>query len=138
MKRKGARLERELVNILWKSGFAAIRAPSSGSASKNPLPDIIAGNGKRYLAIEVKSRKKLPFYIQGEEIKSLKNFCGIFGAEPYIGLRIDYQEWRFIHVTNLKKTEKENYRIDEDVVFGKGIDIHELTGVSRQVKLVDN
>ncbi len=135
MKKKGARLERELVNILWRSGFAAIRAPSSGSASKNPLPDVIAGNGKRYLAIEVKSRKKLPFYIPGNEIKSLRDFCGIFGAEPYVGLRIDYQDWRFIRVDDLKKTEGENYRIDEDVVFGRGMDIHELTGVSRQVKL---
>jgi Holliday junction resolvase len=32
-----------------------MRAPASGGATKKPLPDVIAGNGKIYLAIEVKS-----------------------------------------------------------------------------------
>ena len=29
-----------------------MRAPASGGATKNPLPDVVAGNGKLYLAID--------------------------------------------------------------------------------------
>jgi len=65
MKRKGSRFERELLNLFWESGFAAIRVAGSGSSS-NPSPDLVAGNGKKFYAVEVKMRKNLPLYISGE------------------------------------------------------------------------
>ena len=55
MSKTGTREERELVKMLWDADCAAMRAPASGGATKKPLPDVIAGNGSIYLAIEVKS-----------------------------------------------------------------------------------
>ena len=55
MAKKGSAEERDLVHKLWERDFAAMRAPASGGATKKPLPDVVAGNGKLYLAIEVKT-----------------------------------------------------------------------------------
>ena len=85
MSKTGSREERELVKMLWDADCAAMRAPASGGATKKPLPDIIAGNGKIYLAIEVKSSSKDRIYINSEKIDALCEFAGIFGAKPYIG-----------------------------------------------------
>jgi len=62
MSKKGSREERELVKMLWEADCAAMRAPASGGATKKPLPDVIAGNGKLYLAIEVKSTSSERIY----------------------------------------------------------------------------
>lgn len=100
--RKGTDSERELVNMLWRAGFAAIRSPASGAATKNPLPDIIAGNGKRYLSIEVKSSSKDRFYIKKEDIKDLVTFSKRFGAEPYLGVKFNGEKWAFAPVEHYK------------------------------------
>ena len=63
MAKKGSAEERDLVHKLWDRHFAAMRAPASGGATKKPLPDVIAGNGKIYLAIEVKTTTKDKIYI---------------------------------------------------------------------------
>ena len=55
MAKKGSAEERDLVHKLWERDFAAMRAPASGGATKKPLPDVVAGNGKLYLAIEAVS-----------------------------------------------------------------------------------
>lgn len=34
MVKKGSREERDLVKLLWDNGFAAMRAPASGGATK--------------------------------------------------------------------------------------------------------
>ena len=48
MAKKGSAEERDLVHKLWNKKFAAMRAPASGGATKRPLPDVLAGNGKIY------------------------------------------------------------------------------------------
>ena len=50
-KSKGSKAERELISMFWKKGFAAMRAAGSGS-THHPSPDIVAGNGKYFFAIE--------------------------------------------------------------------------------------
>ena len=114
MNKKGSRVERELVKMLWNADCAAMRAPASGGATKKPLPDIIAGNGKIYLAIEVKSTSAEQIYINSEKIMGLKEFSGIFGAEPYLGAKFKNKKWRFVHVDDLIKTRGENYKVDVD------------------------
>ena len=69
MAKKGSAEERDLVHKLWERDFAAMRAPASGGATKKPLPDVVAGNGKLYLAIEVKTTTKDKIYID------LKYYC---------------------------------------------------------------
>ena len=54
-KKKGTRAERELIHMFFKSEpWASVRVAGSGSMPF-PCPDLVAGNGKRVLAIECKS-----------------------------------------------------------------------------------
>ena len=135
MSKKGSREERELVKILWAADYAAMRAPASGGATKKPLPDVIAGNGKVYLAIEVKSTSTDRIYINSQKIDALREFSDIFGAEPYVGAKFKREKWRFISIENLHKTKQENYRVDKDLAFTKGIELDELIGKDKQLKL---
>ncbi len=131
---RGIRFERQLLHKLWDNGFAAIRSPASGVISY-PTPDIIAGNGKRFLAIEVKMRKSLPLYLKQQEIKDLVMFSNLFGAEPFIAIKILRSEWKFVKISQLKRTEK-GYKVDEDV-YNLSLDFEELIGKSIQKKLID-
>ncbi len=134
MNKKGSRVERELVKMLWNADCAAMRAPASGGATKKPLPDIIAGNGKVYLAIEVKSTSADYIYINSDKIVGLIEFSNIFGAEPYLGAKFKNKNWRFLHVSDLIKTRGDNYKVDVDLAFSKGIEFDELIRKDIQVK----
>jgi len=134
MSKKGSREERELVNMLWEADCAAMRAPASGGATKNPLPDVIAGNGEIYLAIEVKSTSSERIYIDSAKINALLEFSQIFGAQPYVGAKFKREKWRFVSIGQLYKTKKENYRLDKQLAFEKGIELDELIGKDKQVK----
>lgn len=135
MSKKGSREERELVHMLWNANCAAMRAPASGGATKKPLPDIVAGNGKTYLAIEVKSTSKDRIYINSDKIKALREFADIFGAEPYVGVKFTRKKWRFLNPNILMKTRQNNYKLDIDLAFKKGLDFDELLKKSKQLKL---
>lgn len=134
MSKKGSREERELVKMLWDADCAAMRAPASGGATKKPLPDVIAGNGKIYLAIEVKSSSQERIYIDSGKIDALLEFSTKFGAEPYVGAKFKREKWRFVSIENLYKTRNENYRLDKELAFEKGVELDELVGRSKQVK----
>ncbi|MDI9614806.1 Holliday junction resolvase Hjc [Methanothermobacter sp.] len=135
MVRDGSRGERDLVKLLWEKDFAAMRAPASGGATKKPLPDIIAGNGEIYLAIEVKMTSGERIYIDSGKIKGLLEFSEMFGAEPYIGVKFRYRDWIFLSPADLEMTPLENYRLDLDIALERGRDIHEITGRERQTRL---
>jgi len=87
--RKGDRRERELVNYLHENGWAVMRAPASGSATERELPDVLAGNGERFYAIEVKASGGDPIYLDREEVLDLQFFASSFGAEARIAARWD-------------------------------------------------
>ena len=123
MKLKGTKFERLLIEELWNKGFAAIRTAGSGVASY-PTPDIVAGNGKRFLAIEVKMRASLPLYISEDELKELVMFANLFGAEAYIALKLPRKNWKFFSVDKLEKT-KRGYRISQGN-YSLGLDITEF------------
>ncbi len=129
---KGTRVERELISILWENGFAAVRVAGSGSMSF-PCPDVVASNGKITLAFEVKTRSKLPLYLTYQEVKELVMFSNLFGAEPYIALRMPRKEWYFIRIDALVRTSK-GFRVDEEVV-SLSVDVEEVLGKSKQVRL---
>lgn len=134
MSKTGSREERELVRMLWDAECAAMRAPASGGATKKPLPDVIAGNGSIYLAIEVKSSSLERIYIDSEKIDGLKEFSQIFGAQPYIGVKFLRKKWRFICLEDLHITRNNNYRVNIDLAFDKGLDFDEILGKDKQVK----
>ncbi|MDR3290667.1 MAG: Holliday junction resolvase [Methanobrevibacter sp.] len=134
MVKKGSKEERDLVQLFWTKGFAAMRAPASGGATKRPLPDVLAGNSKRYLAIEVKTTSKELIYIDSSQINGLYEFCEIFGAEPYVGVKFKHTKWLFLNIELITKTRSQNYKVEKNLALEKGLDIDEIIGKDRQVK----
>lgn len=125
--KKGDRAERELVNALDDLGFAVMRAPSSGSATERELPDVLAGNGETFYAIEAKASSGQPIYLGGgepdEEVESLIHFAENFGAKPRIGARFNYEDWAFFHPDELHHTPSGNVRVKtEDLPDGESLD----------------
>jgi Holliday junction resolvase len=109
---KGDRRERELVNELDEAGFAVMRAPASGSATSRELPDVLAGNGQVFYAIEAKSSAGDPIYLDNEEVYALVHvFARNFGATPRIAVRFDREDWYFFHPDDVHQTDGGNYRV---------------------------
>ena len=126
-KQKGSNAERELIELFWKSGWAAHRIAGSGS-SKFPSPDIIAGNFSKKFAIECKSTKSRNQYITKEQAHGLQKFSEIFGAEPWVGVRFDREEWYFLPLKEIKKTEGENFVIKLGEAKLLGLKFDDLIG----------
>ncbi|MFB6111657.1 MAG: Holliday junction resolvase Hjc [Halobacteriaceae archaeon] len=135
--RKGDRRERELVNRLDEAGFAVMRAPASGSATERDLPDVLAGDGERFYAIEAKSSSGDPIYLDGAEVESLVYFARNFGANARIGVRFDREPWAFFHPGDLHVTDGGNYRVKKETAIANGEDLAALAGHSRQASLDD-
>ncbi len=115
---KGDRRERELVNRLDEAGFAVMRAPSSGSATDRELPDVLAGNGDNFYAIEAKSSNGDPIYLDNEEVYALVHvFAKNFGATPRIGVRFDREDWYFFHPDKVHQTDGGNYRVKKELAL---------------------
>lgn len=132
---KGDRRERELVNELDERGFAVMRAPASGSSTDRELPDVLAGDGKSFYAIEAKSSAGRPIYLTGEEVEALVYFSRNFGAKPRIAARFDREDWYFFHPADLYVTDGGNYRVKLETALAEGEDMAELTNESEKVTL---
>jgi Holliday junction resolvase len=132
---KGDRRERELVNLLDDAGFAVMRAPSSGSATTRELPDVLAGDGERFYAIEVKSSAKRPIYLTGEEVEALIFFARNFGAKARIGVRFDREAWYFFHPAELHTTDGGNYRVKKETALADGEPFDRFVGDGGQRRL---
>jgi len=117
---KGDRRERELVNRLDEAGFAVMRAPASGSATERELPDVLAGDGTDFYAIEAKSSSGDPIYLTGEEVEALVYFGRNFGAKPKIGVRFDREDWYFFHPADVYETDGGNYRVKKETALDAG------------------
>lgn len=108
---KGARTERELLDIFWRKGFGVVRVAGSGT-SRHEAPDILVGGEGRFLAIECKSRSKKRLYIDKGEIEELEKFSEMFGADPVIAFRFNREDWRFLYPGDMKRTRTGNYKVE--------------------------
>ncbi len=133
-KAKGSNAERELVHLFWKYDWAAFRCAGSGSMGY-PLPDIIAGNNLRKLAIECKATKDNKVYLSKREVDELQEFCKKFGAEAWVGVRFDNDKWYFFNIEDMKISRGKNYLVDFKTSKLKGLEFRELIGVFRQQRL---
>ena len=123
MAKKGSAEERDLVHKLWDRHFAAMRAPASGGATKKPLPDVIAGNGKMD-----------KIYIDAPQIDALVEFSNIFGATPYLGAKFKHTKWLFLSPEMIQRTKNGNYKVEKDYSLEKALEIDEICGFDKQVK----
>ena len=123
-KTKGSKAERELLHMFWSKNWACLRSAGSGSM-KYPGPDLIVSNKSRVLAIECKSTKKEKQYLEEYDINQLKDFCSIFGAEPWFAVRFARKNWIFLSIEDIERTSK-GYVIDVKVAERRGLLIDEL------------
>ncbi len=118
---KGSRGEHELMELFEEHGFAVMRSAGSGkgglkvSGEEREAPDVLAGNGETFYALESKrSSRDNHVYIPEKEMEALTFFCEKFGAEPRIAVRFDYGDWGFFLPYELYKTDGGNFRIKEE------------------------
>jgi Holliday junction resolvase len=102
--RRGASAERELIRMLERAGFAVVRSAGSKKV------DIVAGNGRLHLCIEVKSTRGEKLYFTSEDYEKLVSFAEKFGARPVIAVKFVNNGWRFFLPENLEKSGK-NYKV---------------------------
>lgn len=125
--KKGARKERQLVNTLTRCGYAAMRCPSSGSATDRDLPDVIAStqhsevydsdlDARRPVAevwtIELKATAGTTAYADASEIEDLQAFAEAAGAQAYLAARFDYDTtFYLVEPEFCRRTEAGNYGV---------------------------
>jgi len=106
--RKGYRAEIELVRILRRQGFYAVRIPVSGSKE---LPcDVIAARGEDRRAYQIKMTSKDRVYIEEDQVKRLVEFSKAFGFKPIIAVRwkgARAGKWSFVEVKEVKAIKVE-------------------------------
>jgi holliday junction resolvase Hjr len=112
-----------------------MRAPASGSATTRELPDVLAGDGETFYAIEAKASAGNPIYLTGEEVEALVYFARNFGAKARIAVRFDREDWYFFHPGDLYITDGGNYRVKKETALAEGEDFDELIGRSTQARL---
>ena len=124
-KTKGSKAERELFRMLWDNGWSVGRSAGSG-CTQLPAPDLIAGNARRFMAIECKSIKNDRKYFYQDEVDQLRTFASRFGAEPWIGVRFDKIGWYFVHLDNLEKSTGDSFIVSLDFAKNKGLEFEQL------------
>ncbi len=97
---KGARAERELVEMLWRLGFAVVRSAGSGQSY---APDVVAIKNGCVLAFECKAWRGSELRIEHHQMDKMMEWCRRSGAELYIAWRMPYRGWIFIPVYLLSK-----------------------------------
>ncbi|MFH1071946.1 MAG: Holliday junction resolvase Hjc [Nanoarchaeota archaeon] len=123
-KAKGINAERELIHLFWNAGWAAFRCAASG-AIKYPVPDLIAGNNIRKIAIEAKVTGSTRQYFDVEEIDDLLEFSRRFGSEAWLAVKFFREGFYFIHPEDLDKTEAK-FGISLEKAKRKGFRFEEL------------
>ncbi|MBU0667208.1 MAG: Holliday junction resolvase Hjc [Nanoarchaeota archaeon] len=124
-KSKGTAAERELIHKFWSVGWAAVRVAGSGS-SQFPSPDLLVGNNIRKIALEVKATKDAKKYFPKEEINNLKYFSEKFGAEPWVVIKWDREQFFFISLDDLEETAA-SFVASLDMAKIKGLSFEDLT-----------
>ncbi|ALV63338.1 Uncharacterized protein ADU37_CDS16390 [Thermococcus sp. 2319x1] len=124
--RKGASAERELIKMLEKEGFAVVRSAGSKKV------DIVAGNGRLYLCIEVKTTRSDKLYLSEEEVENIKSFANRFGGKGILAVKFTNNGWYFFDAEKLKKSGK-NYRITLQTAKHKAKTFDEIVGKQKSL-----
>jgi len=83
--RRGYRAEAELVELLKKMGFYAVRIPISGGRG---LPcDVLAARGGDRRGYQVKETRSSHVYLSEEEVRELCEFCAAFNLRPLVAIK---------------------------------------------------
>ncbi|MGY0288443.1 MAG: Holliday junction resolvase Hjc [Candidatus Methanodesulfokora washburnensis] len=119
--RRGVKAERDLLDLFWSNGIAALRVAGSGSTG-HPASDLVVGIGGRFFLIEVKTTSGEKVYIDPEEVKELEELSSLMGAEAWIAVKFKKgdRNFYFVKLSDLEGTRR-GYRISSDLARKKGI-----------------
>jgi Holliday junction resolvase len=119
IKKRGYDAERELVNMLRRKGFDALRVPVSAPSSE-PLPDVFAVKGDVIMAFEVKSQSRYAYY-KRNQVEKLHEFLEIHRLYPkrlaILAAKFKYKGWAFAIASKPD---------DFSIRVGGGISLNEL------------
>jgi len=135
---KGFSRERELARLLWKKGFAVLRAPASGAKTRKlAYPDLIALKKGMIFVFEVKTREKPGIiYIDRKQFMKLMEFIRRSGGHGYIAVKImDGRGWRFIPIDRVEETRGGNYRVSLENIE-KGLRISDLVKIADRTRSI--
>jgi len=124
-KAKGTTAENELVHQFWDNKWVCIRVAGSGS-TQYPAPDILASRGDKKIVMEVKVVSDVKKYFTGQEIRDLNYFGEKFGAESWVGVKFQENQWYFCPTSELSLTKSENYKIDLITMKRQGFKFDEM------------
>ncbi|MCL4388623.1 MAG: Holliday junction resolvase Hjc [Candidatus Marsarchaeota archaeon] len=105
---KGARSERELLNIMHGKGYSVMR--SAGSGVNALSPDIIGFKNARGIALECKAWESTSLSLEREKIEELRRWESNTGMDTFIAWRMNGRGWFFIRLGELADTGK-NYTV---------------------------
>ena len=106
--RKGYHAELELISLLRRDGFYAVRIPVSGGRT---FPcDILAVRGEARRAYQVKETKQKRFYMAEEESKRFLEVCQGLDFKPILAVK--WKRKRENPWTLLEVTEAKSLKID--------------------------
>lgn len=101
---KGARAERELMEILFRNGFQVARIAGSGK-NKHDCPDVIAiKNGVTYI-LECKAWAQTRLYVRNEQIEGLYVWLKQ-GALPFVAWKVPRKGWYLFPPAIMSPTDK--------------------------------
>ncbi|MEM3202295.1 MAG: Holliday junction resolvase Hjc [Candidatus Micrarchaeaceae archaeon] len=120
---KGARNERELLNMFVKSKYSVMRAAGSGVNSLSP--DIIAIKGNSMFAFECKAWNRGSIAIDIKRYESLLEWQKNTNMDTMIAWKTNGGTWKFIRLSDMSKKEK-NYTITKKEAAEKGLTMERL------------
>jgi len=121
--RRGASAERELARMLERYGYAVLRSAGSHKV------DLVAGNGRKYLCIEVKSTGSSRLYVPLEDVERLVSFAERFGGKPVVAVKFVNVGWRFFEIPMLTLSSGgESYKIELNSPY---LSLEALLGIQR-------
>lgn len=126
--RKSGKRKNELEQMFNDAEYSVTQILENFSHNGSPLPDLVAGDGDIFYAIDAYASGRKRVYIQREDVQRIENFSALFGAEPRIGIKFDRENWRFFSPEELHMTDNGNYRIKKDN-RDKGESFYDLIGL---------
>ena len=124
-KAKGTAAENELIHDFWDNEWVCVRVAGSGS-TQYPAPDLLASRGDKKIVMEVKVVNAVKKYFKKQEIEDLQLFATKFGAEAWVGVKFEKNQWFFCPTSELQQTKGENYAITLIEMKRKGFNFLEM------------
>ena len=131
--KKGANAERELIRMLWESGFAVARVAGSGK-STFPAPDIVAINKTKKLAFESKAWRSDYLHLDKGQMDELQQWSEIAGAEFYIAWKVPNKGWYFLSKEMFREGAK-GYSLSKKTALKKAINFNIILGKQSKLKV---